>query len=89
MRRVCLALFVALAAIVATEQPSSAQNRRWCTERSVFSWGFPDCSYDTFEQCRASASGTGRYCTANPWYGSADSKAQRKPKASGRKTRRQ
>jgi len=60
---------VAVAAVLATGvEPSFAQNRRFCTERSIWSWGFPNCAYDTFEQCRATASGTGAYCTSNPWY---------------------
>ena len=49
-------------------EPSQAQNRRFCTQRPIGSSSPPNCAYDTMEQCRASASGTGTYCTSNSWY---------------------
>jgi hypothetical protein len=63
MRPILLALIAVSAATLAGTEPSSAQNRRWCTQSRS---GFPICAYDTFEQCRAAASGTGAYCTENP-----------------------
>ncbi len=30
--------------------------------------GIEDCSYYTWQQCRAAASGTGNFCYANPRY---------------------
>jgi hypothetical protein len=54
----------ALAAILAADiQTASAQYRPWCL-RSGFS-GPGWCGFDTFEQCRASASGTGGSCIEN------------------------
>jgi hypothetical protein len=47
--------------------PGHAQNRPWCTERPLGSWGFPDCSYQTQQQCLATASGTRLHCTPNVW----------------------
>ena len=66
--QLCIAAVLVGVAVMAAADPADAQNRRWCTQRGAGSWGFPDCSYDTFEQCRASASGTGRFCTTNSWY---------------------
>ena len=68
MRVIVFALVAVVTTFVTSVEPSYAQNRRFCTERSIWSWGFPNCAYDTFEQCRATASGTGAYCTSNPWY---------------------
>ena len=68
MRVIVFALVGVAAALATSVEPSYAQNRRFCTQRPVGSWGFPNCAYDTFEQCRATASGTGAYCTSNSWY---------------------
>ncbi len=54
----------ALAAIMAADiSVASAQYRPWCL-RSGFS-GPGWCGFDTFEQCRQSASGTGGSCIEN------------------------
>jgi hypothetical protein len=61
--------------------PAQAQHGggAWCTERSISSWGFPNCSYRSFEQCRATAWGTGAHCRPNPWLGYAESPRRKKP----------
>ena len=71
-------LLAGVALLFATAHPSEAQNRRWCTERGVGSWGFPNCAYDTYEQCAATASGLGLHCTTNPWYQPATKKTTKK-----------
>jgi Protein of unknown function (DUF3551) len=53
-------------------------NKRYCTMGGGGRSGMADCSYNTWEQCRASASGLGRYCTENPFW---------KPEGSGSKER--
>ena len=54
----------ALATILAADvTAASAQNRPWCL-RSGFS-GPGWCGFDTFEQCRQSASGAGGSCIEN------------------------
>ena len=66
MRPILIALVAgtaAVAGVMTSTEPASAQNRRWCTQSRS---GFPICAYDTFEQCRAAASGTGAYCVENP-----------------------
>ena len=61
-------------AVLALGVPSSVAqesffSKRFCTFGGGHdSSGFPDCSYNTWEQCRASASGLGRYCGENPQY---------------------
>jgi hypothetical protein len=43
-------------------------NKRYCTMGGGGRSGAADCSYNTWEQCRASASGLGRYCSENPFW---------------------
>ena len=62
-----------LVAILAASAPSghaqeSFFNKRYCTMGGRGGSGVPDCSYNTWEQCRASASGLARYCGENPYY---------------------
>jgi hypothetical protein len=44
---------------------ASAYDYPWCIQGR--GWGYPgDCSYQTYEQCLASASGRTVYCGVNP-----------------------
>jgi hypothetical protein len=49
----------------ASSGPAQAQDYPWCTQgRSV---GYPgDCSFQSYAQCMASASGRNLYCGINP-----------------------
>jgi uncharacterized protein DUF3551 len=60
-----LVLFVAGAATLAGTAPAAAYDYPWCVQgRGV---GIPgDCSYQTYGQCMASASGRAVYCNINP-----------------------
>ena len=67
MRFVVLGLVLAAGALGLSAHSASAQfNNRFCTQGGRF--GATDCAYATWEQCLASASATGRTCTANPNY---------------------
>lgn len=59
------ALLAAGAAILAGATPAAAIDYPWCVQgRGV---GIPgDCSYTSYAQCMASASGRGLYCNVNP-----------------------
>ena len=61
-------IFVAAAVALFATDKTAAQptffNKRYCLQSS--SSRVPDCSYNTWEQCRASASGLSRYCAENP-----------------------
>jgi len=50
-------------------QPANAffrgYNEAFCAQMGD---GLEDCSYYTWQQCRAAASGTGNFCYANPRY---------------------
>lgn len=60
-----LALSAAGVATIATSAPAAAYDYPYCVQgRGV---GIPgDCSYQTYAQCQASASGRGLYCNSNP-----------------------
>ena len=68
MRNVTMAVLGVLAAGAATfagSAPAAAYDYPYCAQgRGV---GIPgDCSYQTYSQCMASASGRGLYCSFNP-----------------------
>jgi hypothetical protein len=58
-------LSAAAVATMATSGPAAAYDYPWCAQgRGV---GIPgDCSYRTYGQCMASASGRNLYCNVNP-----------------------
>ena len=68
MRKVMLAM-LALTAVgmgsTAGSAPAAAQDYPYCIQGG--GWGLPgDCSYATYAQCMASASGRRVYCNINP-----------------------
>jgi hypothetical protein len=67
MRKVMLAM-LAVAVVGAGSTAGSAPaaaDYPWCAQGRGF--GIPgDCSYSTYEQCQASASGRALYCNINP-----------------------
>ena len=68
MRKTMFAIFTVLAAGTATlagSAPAAAYDYPWCVQgRDV---GYPgDCSYTTYQQCQASASGRYASCGVNP-----------------------
>lgn len=52
-------------AAIASTTPASAREYPWCIQSG--GWGYPgECSYDTFRQCQAAASGRYVSCGTNP-----------------------
>jgi hypothetical protein len=68
MRKVMLAMLTLTAVGVgstAGSAPAAAYDYPWCAQGRGF--GIPgDCSYQTYGQCMASASGRSLYCNINP-----------------------
>jgi hypothetical protein len=68
MRKLILAVMALTAAGVATlisSAPAAAHDYPWCVAGRDM--GYPgDCSYTSYNQCLASASGRDAYCTGNP-----------------------
>ncbi len=74
MRNVGLAMLVLLAASVATlagSGPAAAQDYPYCLSGSGYGY-LGDCSYSSYAQCEASASGRLAYCSINPRYAYAE-----------------
>jgi len=68
MRNVKFAILVLLAAGGATlagSAPAAARDYPYCLSGAGYGY-LGDCSYNTFAQCEASASGRLAYCTGNP-----------------------
>ena len=65
MRQITLALIAAAGvASVATSTPAAAQSDTWCLQGREI--GIPgDCSFSTYAQCQASASGRDGTCNVN------------------------
>ena len=87
MRLVSLGLVTLIAGLTVNAPwgyayPDSFFNKRYCTlpGASANDGGSTDCSFNTWEQCRASASGLGRYCTENPFWKPEDSGGKERTK---------
>ena len=67
MRGVALAVLLAGVTVAAASVPAQAREYRFCLQSP--GTGIPgDCSYETYAQCRASASGRYADCNINPAY---------------------
>ena len=85
MRHILAGLAVAVALSAATIPSASAQNttRPFCIRDGHGGSGMWDCSYYTWQQCQASASGAGGTCWENPNYKGPNSKPKSKPPQRG------
>jgi hypothetical protein len=65
--RMCLSTIAAAIALAACcgATPSTAAEARYCLQGK--DWGYPgNCEFMSYQQCRATASGTMNYCGINP-----------------------
>ena len=92
MRSALIGLATVAAALVVDVQAPDAQqqsffNGPYCSQPGAgndVGSGAPDCEFNTWEQCIASARGLGRFCTTNPWWHG----PRQQPKAQGKKPHR-
>jgi hypothetical protein len=56
------------ACMVAIVTPAQADPYRWCAQYTEDAGGSSNCYFMTIEQCRATVSGIGGYCSPNPFY---------------------
>ena len=68
MRTVFLALATSAAILAAGLTPAGAQNYPYCIQGDEFAGGAGECSFSTYAQCQASASGRTAYCVPNRYY---------------------
>ena len=68
--KVFWAVFTIAAVIAVGLMPDAAQARDYpfCIRGADYGSAVGDCSFDTFEQCQATASGRFDSCAANPYY---------------------
>ncbi|SDS12882.1 DUF3551 domain-containing protein [Bradyrhizobium canariense] len=69
MRNVVLALLAASGLAILGTAPAAAVGTRYpfCIQGDEYP-GLSYCTYTSYEQCQASASGRNLYCIANPYY---------------------
>ena len=66
MRRAIWALMVCGAASASSAMSAAAQDYPFCIKGCDFGSGRGDCSFSTYQQCQAAASGRDAWCDANP-----------------------
>jgi hypothetical protein len=82
MQKVVLELLAAAALGVAALSPAQAVGTRYpfCLQGDEFP-GLSNCTFTSYQQCQATASGRLLYCVANPYYegGEAGAYRERRP----------
>jgi Protein of unknown function (DUF3551) len=68
MRKVLLALVLISAASTSGAVPAAARDYPFCIKGCDFGAGRGDCSFTSYQQCQATASGRVAYCDVNPYY---------------------
>jgi hypothetical protein len=70
MRKLFLAIaaFVAVTSIWMAATPVLARDYPFCIKGQGYITPTGDCSFDTYEQCLATASGRRNYCDVNPYF---------------------
>jgi hypothetical protein len=68
MRRAFWALMVCCAASTMGALPAAARDFPFCIKGCDFGGGRGDCSFSSYQQCQAAASGRDAYCDANPYF---------------------
>ncbi len=68
MRKVLLALVAISTAAVIDASPAAARDYPFCIKGKDWLSPVGDCSYSSYRQCQAAASGRFAYCDANPFY---------------------
>jgi hypothetical protein len=76
MRHPMLTALSAILVLATVGSLSPAVAARYCLQGR--SWGYPgNCQFQTLQQCRATASGTGSHCGVNPRYAFAHQRSSR------------
>ena len=68
MRRALLMLTVCCAASTSAALPAVARDFPFCIKGCDFGGSHGDCSFASYQQCQATASGREAWCDANPYY---------------------
>jgi hypothetical protein len=68
MRRAVWALTVWCTALTSGALPAAARDYPFCIKGCDFGADRGDCSFSSYQQCQATASGRDAYCEANPYF---------------------
>jgi hypothetical protein len=68
MRKAILALLALGAACAIDAAPAAAGGMPFCIKGCDFGGGAGDCSFSSYQQCVATASGRDATCAANPYF---------------------
>ena len=68
MRKTVLALMALGAAYASCAAPAVAGGMAFCIKGCDFGGGAGDCSFSSYQQCVATASGRDATCAANPYF---------------------
>jgi hypothetical protein len=79
MRIAILALLMYGAGATISASPAAARDYPFCIRGCDFGGSVGDCSFTSYQQCLATASGRDAYCAANPYYNSASANAEQQP----------
>jgi hypothetical protein len=66
MRKAVLALMAFGAVCAIDAAPAAAKDHPYCIKGCDFGGGAGDCSFSSYQQCQAAASGRDATCAANP-----------------------
>jgi hypothetical protein len=68
MPRMLQALMLCCAVSAIGTRPAAARDYPFCIKGCDFGSGRGDCSFSTYQQCQASASGRDAWCAENPFF---------------------
>ena len=68
MRKPIQAVLIITAASMIGLTAAAARDYPFCIKGCDYGSGLGDCSFTTYRQCQASASGRLAYCAANPYF---------------------
>jgi hypothetical protein len=68
MRNAVWALMAFGAACAMDAAPAVARDFPYCIKGCDYGGNFGDCSFSSYQQCQATASGRLAYCAANPYF---------------------
>jgi Protein of unknown function (DUF3551) len=68
MRTTIWALALGCATMMIGVHPAAARDYPFCISGCTFGSGLGDCSFSSYQQCEATASGLTATCAPNPYY---------------------
>jgi len=71
MRNTVLAFMACSVVAAVGALPAAAREAAWCIKGCDYGSGLGDCSFASYQQCQATASGRLGYCAANPYFSQA------------------